>query len=350
MPPRTVVNGAAKVALKSLGSNGSILLSCQLPLRTTFAHKSRHSDVRIWPARRIPSVLILFICGNPGLIDYYTEFLSTIHGTSPDTYEIIGVGHEGHSTEQPLPLLEAFNRPRAFHTRRLPTLQDQIDRKIAYLDEIKASYPQDSKVVLIGHSVGAYICQEVFKARPHAVHAMYGLFPSLAHIATTPNGLRLSPLFSNPAIIMVVSFLTVLNTVLPFYILHWIVRIATRQERPASTVTANLVHNPSVVACALAMAGDEMKTILEPDTAFLKQFGHKVTLYFAAGSSDGWVGDEARVKRLTDALDSSKSEEGEGRARWHICERNMPHAFCLEHSNAMAHLCAEWVADDLRVE
>lgn len=96
-----------------------------------------------------------------GLIDYYTEFLSTIYTASPENYEVIGVGHEGHSPDHPLSTLEALSRPAVFNTRPLPTLQDQIDRKIAYVDEIRASYPSETKLVLIGHSVGGYICQEV---------------------------------------------------------------------------------------------------------------------------------------------------------------------------------------------
>ena len=43
----------------------------------------------------------------------------------------------------------------------MPSLREQVARKIAYVDEIRATYSDEVKLVLIGHSVGAYICQEV---------------------------------------------------------------------------------------------------------------------------------------------------------------------------------------------
>ena len=45
----------------------------------------------------------------------------------------------------------------------MPSLREQVARKIAYVDQIRSAYPDEVKLVLIGHSVGAYICQEVGK-------------------------------------------------------------------------------------------------------------------------------------------------------------------------------------------
>lgn len=70
----------------------------------------------------------------------------------------------------------------------LPSLQDQIDSKLDFLDKLRPQFSPDTKVVLIGHSVGAYICKEMLKRRPDMIDGMYGLFPSLVHIAQTPNG------------------------------------------------------------------------------------------------------------------------------------------------------------------
>lgn len=74
--------------------------------------------------------------------------------------------------------------------------------------------------------------------------------------------------------------------------------------------------------------------------------GSKVTLYFAAGDTDRWVGDATRVREITSVLDNNK-ENTEHRPRWYICEKGMQHAFCLEHSNEMAELCAAWLVKDL---
>ena len=78
----------------------------------------------------------------------------------------------------------------------------------------------------------------------------------------------------------------------------------------------------------------------------LYENGQRVTLYFAAGSSDGWVGSPERISEITAALDKV-SPLGDMRKRWHICTKGMLHAFCLERSNDMADLCADWIAKDL---
>jgi pimeloyl-ACP methyl ester carboxylesterase len=104
-----------------------------------------------------------------GLIDYYDEFLSSLHATNADRYEVVGVGHEGHSPDRPLSFLEALQHPNVLRTRPMPSLGEQVARKIAYVDQIRSAYPDEVKLVLIGHSVGAYICQEVGKDCPSAV-------------------------------------------------------------------------------------------------------------------------------------------------------------------------------------
>lgn len=51
----------------------------------------------------------------------------------------------------------------------------------------------DTKFVLVGHSVGSFICTEVLKARPmQNIVRLIALFPTLQHIAKTPNGVALS--------------------------------------------------------------------------------------------------------------------------------------------------------------
>lgn len=110
--------------------------------------------------------------------------MSSIHATAPLYWEVIGLGHVGQSPDHPPTSAEALKRK----TSPLPTLQDQIDSKIDFIDSLRPQFSPDTKVVLIGHSVGAYICQEITKGRPDMVDRMYGLFPSLAQIGETPNG------------------------------------------------------------------------------------------------------------------------------------------------------------------
>lgn len=94
------------------------------------------------------------------------------------------------------------------------------------------------------------------------------------------------------------------------------------------------------------MTQDGKLTRFTGHTTVFRNQGDKITLYFAAGDSDRWVGNATRVQEITTILDQSKLPL-DSRPRWHICQKGMQHAFCLEHSNEMAELCAAWLVKDL---
>lgn len=111
------------------------------------------ADVVEWPTAS-PSLVLLFICGNPGLVDYYSLFLSTISSSLPCA-TVYGIGHLGHSVRNT--------------SDKLATLRDQVDHKIRFVDELNRKYQfKESKVklVLVAHSIGSWISLEV----NHATH------------------------------------------------------------------------------------------------------------------------------------------------------------------------------------
>jgi alpha/beta superfamily hydrolase len=72
-------------------------------------------------------------------------------------------------------------------------LQEQIDHKIACLDLLRSENPSDTQYILMGHSMGSYVCAEVLKQRQqHNIIRLIALFPTLREIALTPNGVTLS--------------------------------------------------------------------------------------------------------------------------------------------------------------
>lgn len=125
-----------------------------------------------------------------GLVAYYDTFLSSLHATSPQYWEVIGLGHLGHSPKHPAAASSAIGWRNSTNGGGLPSLQDQIDSKVDFIDSLRLQFDEEARIILLGHSVGAYICQELMKKRPKLVHAMYGLFPTITHIADTPNGRR----------------------------------------------------------------------------------------------------------------------------------------------------------------
>jgi len=166
-------------------------------------------------------VLVYFISGNPGLIEYYRPFfthllksLQSNPETSGRDFVLRGESLAGFEVGTSLPKFD--------FRKRLPlTLREQIEdvqsrivsaagklRHEAGLEVGSGEYARGSakvSVVLIGHSVGAYILLEILKRRQHAQrHPSDGaqdsgedgyeivgginLFPTIVHIEKSRNG------------------------------------------------------------------------------------------------------------------------------------------------------------------
>lgn len=145
--------------------------------------------------------LIYMIPGNPGLISYYEPFLAAVHSlllSSPTSrsanFYICGHSLTGFDT---LPDRQGYESPVG--------LSDQIikSEKLLY-DHINehrqsnAARGKSLKVILMGHSVGAYILLELIRQHRQKIEEgeedfdLIGgilLFPTITHLAKSPSGL-----------------------------------------------------------------------------------------------------------------------------------------------------------------
>ena len=98
--------------------------------------------------------------GNPGLVDFYIPFLSAIYVKLISTnVAILARAHLDHAPQ----ILE--------HLRRPPShgLTIQIESSIEILDSILYNYTK-TRIVVIGHSVGAWISLQVSNFYPTDFH------------------------------------------------------------------------------------------------------------------------------------------------------------------------------------
>lgn len=187
--------------------------------RAKFAPLEAHIslDSIYCPPRRLSSdhgeYHIFFITGNPGLMAYYHKFLASLSNLFNEDQDISngvnGVHIYGHS-------LGGFNTTAEEETKVAPYgLQQQIDYVETTLESyvraqnsirksqqaIETSSQRPLKVILMGHSVGAYILLEVLR-RSRKQLSLGGetgmevvggvlLFPTVTHIAKSPSGLKL---------------------------------------------------------------------------------------------------------------------------------------------------------------
>ncbi|KAA8641826.1 bifunctional triacylglycerol lipase/ester hydrolase [Aspergillus tanneri] len=214
------------------------------------------------------------------------------------------------------------------------------------------------KVILIGHSVGAYIAMEVL--RRHRENSMNGdrpvefdivggvmLFPTVVDIAKSPSGQKLTRLISLiPQLAIVAGVLVrILTTLLPTVLLQRLIKL-NMASAPASMVdtTAAFLKSQRGVRQALHMAADEMQTITSDqwsdDVWGISTTKDPVTrLFFYFGRNDHWVAEHTR-----DAIIEHRGRV-RGGPEMIICEDGLPHAFCIRHSDIVATKVADMVMD-----
>ena len=144
--------------------------------------------------------LIYFITGNPGLISYYKPFLSKLHSllgscSSTDSARFHICGHSLRGFE--------FQDDQNVKPPKKPlSLAEQIEFQdyllYKHIRSHRARTGITPKVILMGHSVGAYILLELIKNHPKRIEDgeqdcdLIGgvlLFPTITHIAQSPLGM-----------------------------------------------------------------------------------------------------------------------------------------------------------------
>ncbi|CAE6447691.1 unnamed protein product [Rhizoctonia solani] len=292
-----------------------------------FAHNSQSSsvtglaDAEWWPplsqdGNTTPDALLLFIPGNPGLVEFYTEFLEHLHrafNKAGTRLAILVRGHIGHAPSLPTE-----------NSAWTVGLDSQVTSAIELYDSARDSFGPNTKIILAGHSVGSWIVAQVMHARPNTASGAILLFPTVSNIASTPNGRKLSWLFHRP-IPTIVSNLSRLLTFPPFsaipYILPYLSKFSDYPPDQLGAIKA-LVTSPHVVYSALTMAHDEMQTIGSlgnaPSTVQATCERERSRIYACFAAKDEWVGDE--VSGVMEMLD---------RHRVIVRDDDVPHAFCI---------------------
>ncbi|KAG0238356.1 hypothetical protein BGW42_005589 [Actinomortierella wolfii] len=317
----------------------------QGPLRTIWNVQGENVVTLWWPAKdgasqskfvltggsepqQAPRTVLFMIPGNPGVIDYYIPFLQIVHDTCNGNLDIFGgkypklSSHLGHTS--------------GAHVKdpsRLYTLQEQVDNKIAIFDALRERYPSNTRYVIAGHSMGAWLSLQLLKARPnHQIERIFGLFPTVHHILDTPNGQKLKNIFRPRTSSMIAGTVTALRFIFSAPpVLNGIVRLATGQDQDMAQVTAQQLLFGHVVKNCLFLAGQEMETIRELDEQLVHKHGHKFVFYY--GKTDEWSPLEHYLD-MRDRFPHVKS---------HLCSQGMKHAFVLGHGEAMGVLVGEWI-------
>jgi pimeloyl-ACP methyl ester carboxylesterase len=304
--------------------------------------------------------LIFFVSGNPGLIDYYKPFLFTLRQLLDETEkredvsihiygrDLAGFGDHDH---------EPFTVDRSPHD-----LEFQIQN--IYKNLASLAVPNGSRkgapfdeVILVGHSVGAYISLEIFHRHLHnsspAPHLRLKsgilLFPTVSHIAQSPSGrwlnrLRATPFLDRNAHRIAKGFVSVW----PSWALNWFMRTALGFSAHGAAVTTRFLTSRDGIWQAIHLGKDEIRVIGEERWAEElweiadETAGHcsdvpKFFFYF--GKDDHWVANEYRdafIEKRNEHATRKGPKHKRGRTLIVIDEDKIPHAFCLSEYGSCA--------------
>lgn len=308
--------------------------------------------------------LIYFICGNPGLVNFYVAFLDCLRGmldaadegSGGTAYDIYGRNLLGFSDDDHEPFGET-NGPWDLDGQIEGIYEDVAARSVipddagAEGEQGKGSRPYDF-VVLMGHSVGAYISVEIMHrhmkdggVRAPDLNLRHGflLFPTLTHIASSPSGRRVTLLTQMPGMERnahrIAKFIL---GCIPYVCVLWIVVNVMGFTAQTAEVTARWLKSRDGVWQAIYLGGSEMRTICEErweeelweategddrSSGEGEEEGEgeaKIPKFFIFyGRNDHWV-----ANHLRDAFIERRRRE-KGHTRILVDEGDIPHAFCV---------------------
>lgn len=227
-----------------------------------------------------PQTHIFFITGNPGLISYYTAFLSSLskqlnQANGPKSVSIYGKSLLGFQTSKSTTALqeeELDTNPVDLRGQILGVEQSLF----AYCLRISQSELTTSagrnerrpQVILMGHSVGAYILMEIVRrhrgaqnreSRPFDIIAGILLFPTITDIAQSANGQRMGWFLRRTSTPFLLSCLVgCLLWLLPGPLFGWLVKTITRMPEGGARVTEAFLRSDTGVRQALYVGPDSL--------------------------------------------------------------------------------------------
>lgn len=149
---------------------------------------------------RSQDYLIYFLTGNPGLISYYQPFLSRLHSllvtssrTEAARFHICGHSYRGFEFDRN----GRHGGPPEYPFSLAEQIEFQEELLYRHVESHRGRSGNNPKVILMGHSVGAYILLELIKQHRKKIDEgaedfdLIGgvlLFPTITHIAESPLG------------------------------------------------------------------------------------------------------------------------------------------------------------------
>ncbi|KAL2554222.1 alpha/beta-hydrolase superfamily protein [Forsythia ovata] len=247
--------------------------------------KTKHANVRLCNVSgyktdlleihaQDPSFHVLFIPGNPGVISFYTDFLESLYDLLGGNASITAIGHISHSEKD-------------WELGRLFSLQEQIDHKTSFIEH--EFQDVEVPIILVGHSIGAYISLEIFRRSQEKVIYCIGLYPFLAVNTVSSTQSVIRRLAASQILCAALSSIGGLLGKMPAQMSGVVVKKFIGKSWSSSAVVSlcTCVLQYHTIRNMLFMAMTEFEKLSEkPDWAFMRE--KKSQIAFLFGVDDHW--------------------------------------------------------------
>ncbi|KAM6571349.1 hypothetical protein CsatA_015429 [Cannabis sativa] len=247
----------------------------------------------------------LVIPGNPGAVLFYKEFVESLYEWLGGSVSVTAVGHISHTKKD-------SERGRLF------SLQEQIDHKIDFIKHELQN--KQVPIILVGHSIGAYMCIEMFKRNQEQVLYCIGLYPFLALDLQSQKQSIIGKIAASPVVSVVLSSIVASLGFLPSWALRLIVSKSVGKSWSSTAVEVTCSHLTKfhTMRNVLFMAMTEFKKLSEtPDWTFMKEKHHRIAFLF--GIDDHWGPLQMYEEISRQVPDISLSLEREGHTHAFSC-------------------------------
>ncbi|KAJ0063316.1 hypothetical protein NL108_016299, partial [Boleophthalmus pectinirostris] len=210
---------------------------------------------------------------NPGVVGFYTTFMQTLHRAFNHHTPVWAVSHAGHC--EPPDHMDMVEDSSLAAELDVFGINGQIEHKLAFL---RKHVPRETRLILVGHSIGCYIILEMMKRDPElkVVLKAVMLFPTIERMAQTPQGRVVTPVICQFR--YMAYFPVFLLSLLPDPLKQSLVRLVlggiSSLDRAIIQPTVGLLSG-DCAANAMYMGGQEMKKVLDRDNATIKKHLNK---------------------------------------------------------------------------
>jgi pimeloyl-ACP methyl ester carboxylesterase len=279
------------------------------PIVRMLSYRGNVYDALLYKSVSPSSKHIIIIPGNPGVVNFYLEFASTIFEGFRKLCSVHVVGHGGHG------------RAGGKHTN----VSDNIALKLAYMEDL-IERDNNTELVIIGHSLGSYMAVNLLRnISARHVQSVVCLFPCMKDFKGSEGPFL--KLLRQPGLRHVAAgFVHTVSSV------PWLRSAITNQKdmHDDHRQTLHTMLNFQSIHNILALADDESRHIVDFDWEIMRQNAAKILFYF--GEKDKWAPHHHYLE-----LQAAFPEQT------HLDADGIPHAFVLGHSKAMGEKVVEFI-------